>query len=87
MLEYVGTLLTIDHFKDGSSQCFSFISHIYLKRLVSLVYRLLRKDFPVDTGRKLNVHKMFRRHPPSAAPKYTLSGFTDVATVHLKIMS
>ena len=35
MLGYAGTLLTIDHFKDGFSWCFSFISHIYLERLVS----------------------------------------------------
>ena len=45
MLEYAGTLLTIEHFKDGFSWRFSFIFHIYLERLVSLVYRLLRKDF------------------------------------------
>ena len=36
MLEYAGTLLTIDHFKDRCSWCFSFISHIYLERLCHL---------------------------------------------------
>ena len=45
MLEYAGTLLTINQLKDGFSCCFSFISHIYFERLVLLVYRLLWKNF------------------------------------------
>ena len=36
MLGYAGTLLTIDHFKDGFSWCFSFVSHIYLEDLCHL---------------------------------------------------
>ena len=44
-MECAGTLLTIYHFKDGLSRCFSFISHIYLEGVVSLVYGLLRKGF------------------------------------------
>ena len=45
MLEKTGTLLTIEHFKDEFSWRFSFMSQIYLERLVSLVYRLLRKEW------------------------------------------
>ena len=41
VLQYAGTLLTIDHFKDGFSWSFSFISHILLERLVSFLYHMV----------------------------------------------
>ena len=33
------------------------------KRFVGLALKGLKKYIPVDTGRKLNVHKTFRRRP------------------------
>ena len=56
---------------DGEKYCCSFSEKLRLGNMVSICFsNLLKSEFkytykcyPLDTGRKLNVHKTFRRRP------------------------
>ena len=43
------------------STCIPFVSEVILKKITP--QRYIQKPTPLDTGRKLNVHKTFRRRP------------------------